>query len=308
MALDQTVTLNPGVGGKKIAVDTISGVEYQIVLIGIGPDGSQPVHVGSANPLPIGDPMLDIARGLVTGVSHVNKFGATSNADSGVVTDLWDGANPTDDIDIWVAPTQARTHQIVSTSTDDDGSPVGVGARTIRVYGLKTWSSAETTEDITMNGTTNVPTANTYVIIHRLEVLTKGATSENVGVITATADTDSTVTAQIKVGHGQTEMAIYGIPDTKVAYCTGYYASLIKNASAVNAEINLVFNQEPNNELLNFIIKHDMGLESTGTSYARQVFSPYLKLAGPGIVKIEANTDAANITVSGGFDLILVDN
>lgn len=305
---DETVELNSGSGGKKVAVDTISAVEYQIVKIGHGPDGTQPTHVGVATPLPIGDPMLDIARGLVTGVSHVNKFGTTSNADSGVVTDLWDGANATDDIDIWVAPTAARIHQIVSTSASDDGSPVGVGARTIRIWGLKTWSLAETSEDITMNGTTNVPTANSYVIIHRMEVLTKGATSSNVGVITAIADTDGTLTAQIKVGHGATEMAIHGIPDIQVAYCTAYYASLIKNASATNVELNLVFNPEPDVELLDFIFKNDMGLESVGTSYSRQPFKPYMKLVGPGILKLEGNTDAANTTLSGGFDLILVDN
>lgn len=300
---DETVTLNQGIGGKKIAVDTIAGVEYQIVKLAHGPDGTQPTHVGAATPLPVGDPMLDIARGLVTGITHVNKFGLTTNADSGIDTDLWDVTTP-----IWVAPTQARTHQIVSTSTSDDGSPVGVGARTVRVFGLKTWSTAETNEVITMNGTTNVATANTYVIIHRMEVVTKGATASNVGVITATADTDSTVTAQINASHGQTEMAIYGIPDTQVAYCTAYYGSLVKASSATTLELHLLFNPEPNTELLNFLFKHDIGLDSTGASLTRHLFTPYLKLTGPGIVKLQGDAAANNTTISGGFDLIIVDN
>lgn len=305
---DEARTINTSGGAKKQAVDVVGELHYPIVKIGHGSDGSQPTQVGQATPLPIGDPYLDIARGLVTGVSHTNKFGTTTNADSGVVTDLWDGANATDDVDIWVAPTQARIHQIKSSSVSDDGSPVGVGARTIRVFGLTSWSAAEVSEDITMNGTTNVPTVNAYVIIHRLQVLTNGATSENVGVITATADTDATVTAQINANKGQTEMAIYGIPSTRVGYVTGYYASVIKAAAALNAEIDLVFNQEPDVVLTNFIVKHDFGLETTGSSYAEQIFRPYLKLAGPGILKLEVNASAANTTVSGGFDLILVDN
>lgn len=305
MAADDTTILNPGAGGDAIAQDDISGVIYQIIKIGHGPDGSQPVHTGPATPLPIGDPMLDIARGLVTGIDHANKFGVTLDADVGVLTDLWDNSATTR---VWVAPTQARTHQIKSSDAGDDGSPVGVGARTIRIWGLKTWSLAETSEDIIMNGTTDVPTANTYVIIHRMRVLTKGGTNSNVGVITATADTDNGITAQINAGLGQTEMAILGIPDTQVAYVTGWRTSSLKATTALTAEIDLLFNPEPNAELLHFLIKDNLGLETAGTSHAAHNFRPYLKLAGPGIIKLRANADKANSVISGGMDVIRVNN
>ena len=35
---------------------------------------------------------LAIAAGNVPGYSHVNKFGNTSNADEGVLTDVWDAS------------------------------------------------------------------------------------------------------------------------------------------------------------------------------------------------------------------------
>jgi hypothetical protein len=216
-------------------------------------------------------------------------------------------ANTVQDQAIWVAPTQARIHDIVSASASDDGDPAGVGARTLRVFGLTDWDTAEVSEDITLNGTTNVATANSYVIIHRMRVLTKGATNVNVGNITATAQTDNTITAEIYAGQGQTQMLIYGIPSTQAAYMSSFWAGLNK-ATEGAADIYLLENPEPNNELLNFLIKHTFGLKSLGKSYVRQPFDPYHKIPGPAIIKMQGRGTPANMDVGAGFDLIVKDN
>lgn len=258
------------------------------------------------------DPYLEIAQGNVSGKTAVNKFGRNIEIDSGVTADIWDGGHTLASGGvslIWVAPTQARIHDIVSTSASDDGSPVGVGARTVRVYGLTDWDTAEVSEDITLNGTTNVPTVNAYVIIHRMEVLTKGATSCNVGVITATAQTDNTVTAQIQAGNGQTEMAIYGVPSTQKAYISGFYGEINKAGGAAGVvDTCLLENPEPDSELTNFLIKHRFGLQTVGTSAYSHPFNPYKKVEGPAIIKISVASGTNNMDVSAGFDLILVDN
>jgi len=249
---------------------------------------------------------LEIPRGTVQGFSSKNVFGDSSNLDSGIDTDIHDGANPTDDVDIWLPPTTARTHQIVSSSTSDDGAPVGVGARTIRVTGLTAWTTDEVEEDIIMNGTTDVPTVNTYVIINELEVLTHGATNINVGVITATADTDGTVTAQINAGEGGTHMAIYGIPSTKAFYVTSVFGTIDKSGgSAGSVDMSFLINDDPDVELLRYHIHAILGATTTGSSHFQHMFNPYLREVGPAIIKMQGNASGANFTASAGFDLII---
>lgn len=258
---------------------------------------------------------LEVAKGKVVGHSKVNKFGRALDCDSGVKTDIHDGANsssfPTaalDERDLWVAPTQARVHAVKSTSTDDDGAPVGVGARTIKVYGLTSWDTKEVNETITLDGTTAVNTSNAYVIIHRMKVLTKGATNINVGTIYATAATDDTITAQINPGEGQTQMAVYGVSSLETAYLTSYYASAIKFKTAASVSVSLLLNPTPSTEILNFQVKHTQGLVTTGSNYIRHEANPPMSFSGPFILKIQADADSADVDVSAGFDLYIVDN
>ncbi len=252
---------------------------------------------------------LEVARGNVPGVMGVNKFGRAPDGVQTTATDIWDRADATPTQQMWVAPTTARIHQIKSGSSSDDGDPVGAGARTVRVFGLTGWDAKEVSEDITLNGTGNVPTSNAYVIIHRMKVLTKGATSVNVGIITATADSDSTVTAQINAGQGQTQMAIYGIPSTQTAYMTKYYFSFNKSGGATSfIDMSVLINPGPDVELLGFLVKHTQGAQSNGTSDPEHEFAPYLPIPGPAIIKIEGTSSSADFDSSAGFDLMVVDN
>lgn len=251
---------------------------------------------------------LQVARGLVTGVSRVNKFGAAPEGVQVTATDIWSRADSAATQQIWLAPTAARVHAIVSSSTDDDGSPVGNGARTIRIYGLQTWSSAETSEDITLNGTTPVNTANSYVIIHRMKVLTSGATAINVGTITATAATDGTITAVIAIGDGQTEMAIYGVPSTQTFYLKRWGAAIGKGNTTIAVNFKLLVNENPNVQTTNYLRKDDVNLVSTGTSGVSRVYDIPPSFSGPCIIKVQAMASAADTDATSGFDAYIVTN
>lgn len=249
---------------------------------------------------PFTDYALAVARGLIAGISAVNKFGRSTFGTS--TKDLWDQSGG------WTPPTTARIHDIVSTSTDDDGAPVGLGAQTIRIFGLTAWDAAEVSEDIIMDGTTNVATSNSYVVIHRMKVLTSGASDTNVGTITATAQTDATVTATITAGVGQTRMCIYGIPSTQKLYLTNFQASIGRNVPAANVDVKLEINENPDVQLGNYIEKHRFGLLGAGSSREIHGFDPYLEIEGPAIIKLTSVSDTASTTADGGFDGYLVDN
>ena len=111
---------------------------------------------------------------------------------------------------------------------------------------MQTWASAESSEDVVLNGVAPVNTVNSYVIIHRVKVIPVGSTyGINLGTITATAAVDVTITAQINIGLGQTNMAIYGVPSIQSLYMTGYIMNAHETANpgtAVEIDFNLLIN------------------------------------------------------------------
>jgi len=278
--------------------------------VGPGVEGvAIPIGIESLDTSVVLDFPLQVARGLVSGITSVNKFGAATSGIQTTATDIWSRADATPTQQIWLAPTAARIHAIVSTSADDDGDPAGTGARTIRIYGLKTWDLAETSEDIILNGITPVNTVNSYVIIHRMKVLTCGASGPNVGTISATAATDTTVTAVIMPGDGQTEMAIYGVPSIQSFYLTRWGAGIAK-ASGVQADANFEIrvNESPNVNTTCFLRKNDLSVQSTGSNNIEKHFYNPIKYAGPCIIKVQATASASDVDGKSAFDGYLINN
>jgi hypothetical protein len=294
----QAVTGPYAVGDMALVVNVGTDAQPDLVVVGVIVGGS------------MGISGLDAVRGLAPGVTTLNKFGQAPDGVQTTATDIWSRANASATQQIWLPPTTARVHAIASSSTSDDGDPAGVGARTVRVYGLTAWSTAETSEVVTLNGTGAVNTANAYVIIHRMKVLTSGASGPNVGTITATAATDTTITAVILPGLGQTEMAIYGVASGRSLYLTRWSAQMdkITGATPVSANLSLLICENPTADPRVYLRKHDLHLQSTGTSAYQATFDPPIKYAGPCIVKVQASATAADTDISSQFDGYLVED
>jgi len=292
----RTYTGSPGSAGwiesgTSIEVEESGNGDRQVVAVRNPNDGTV---------LDVSSFPLQVARGLITGVSSVNKFGKAPSGVQTTLTDIWSRANAAATQQIWLAPTAARIHTIVSSDALDTGF-------TVRIYGLKTWATAETTEDIALTGTTGVPTANSYVIIHRMKIIPTLAKPANVGTITATAAApDSTVTAVILPGEGQTEMAIYGVPSTQDFYMTRWGCAMGKEVTAQSVNFTLRVNENPNVQTTGYVLKNDLGVLSVGASSIDKTFTNPIKYAGPCIIKVQGLASTADIDARAAFDGYLV--
>lgn len=253
---------------------------------------------------------LMVSRGLVTGHTSVNKFGHAPSGIQTTTTDIWARADAAPTQQIWLAPTAARIHSLVSSSTDDDaGGGGGTGAHTVRVWYLPDWDTAETYEDVNMDGTTPVAMTVSAVMINRMKVSAYGASGPNVGTITATAATDATVTALILPGDGQTEQAIYGVPSIQSFYLVRWGVDISKSAAAAaTVELELRVNEIPDVITTGFIRKDDISVQSTGTNSKERVYPIPIKYPGPCIIKIQGIASAADIDGKSGFDGYLINN
>jgi hypothetical protein len=243
---------------------------------------------------------LGLVLGRFDGLSGVVKFGHAPDGIQTTPTDVWDRADAAVTQQIWVPPTAPRVHQLSSTDADDTAA--GAGAQTVRVWGLPSWGARETVQDIPMAGLGNAPTT-PLVMINRQQVI---GPNNNQGTITATADTDGTITSLILPANGQTQQAIYGWPSGQSLALLGFYGAVIRAAQAVNVEVDLLYAPTPDTGPWYRQIHHD-GLESTGTSAHPHEFSLPKLLEGPGILKLQCVSSSLDTNVGAGFDAILVD-
>lgn len=254
------------------------------------------------------DFLLNVSLGLVRGYSSNNTSGRAPDGMQTTATDIWGRADSSATQQIWLAPTAARVHAIVSTSASDDGSPVGVGARTVTVYGLTSWSTAESSETVTLNGVGSVNTASSYVMINRIVVATFGASGPNVGTITATAAVDGTITAVVLPGRGQSEQAIYGVPSTQKLCVTNWLVGMNDFSATGRVNFKLLLNPNPANFPTVFLTKAELQLYTDGEGTVQRQFSPPMVLDGPLIIKVQGLSNVADVDCTSSFGAVLVDN
>ena len=238
---------------------------------------------------------LDVARGVVSGYSHVNKFGRNQDVDAGT-EDLWAQGG------LYVEATAASVVNFVSSSAAD--AAAGTGARTISVTGLN-GSNVEVTETITLNGTTNVPTVNSYNFISRVIVLTAGSGGANAGTITGTATGGGTpLLISVAIGINQSQIGIYKVPAGKSAYISSWGGSFYSATAGAQVELRLLI--KPSGGVFN--LKDNINLFTGGaTAFIKQKTPPIVAPASS-IIKIQVVTANANNDVNGNFDFVLVTN
>ncbi len=292
---------------RRILIDAEKKV---VPAVGLYDEDSS--HSGvAANPLYTRDFLLEVLLGNIAGHSGDTKFSRNIEIDSGITADIWDGGHTVASGGvslIWLAPTAARIHTIASTSANDTTS--GTGANSVEISYLPDWDTVEATETVTGDLNAGQAMQNAAVIINRMEVIIQStSTIINDGIITATAATDNTISAQIRVGQGQTQMSMYGVPSTQRLCIGRLYGNINKAGGAAGlVDAVLLVNTAPDVNTVPFITKHTFGLQTVGTSALTINYYVTKKVNGPAIVKVQTSSNTNDMDVSAGYDFVVVNN
>lgn len=355
----------------------ITLLSFLIPLIGFTQIGGNTV-VSTTSVKSLDDYYLELAKGEIIGHEGFSKWGENPDIDvASGFEHIWDGGGT------YVPPTQARLHDVASTSANDvgtilssgtctsgsittlidgaasftfDGINIGdivlndanvqiavvtsvtndstitflgkirnpdtgalgkscsfgnayriitnasIGGSLIYIKGLNA-SLLALNEFVVLNGISNVTTTGSYLRQFRSRVFGPN-TSGAIGLITSTAQVDGTVSCQIINGNNQSLMAVYTVASDETGYLNYWWAAISKKQSAtsiVRLRAGII-------DKIGYVLQIK-ALNTTGTSN----FPPYepltpLPIPGGTDIWIEADTDANDLGISSGFNLILVKN
>lgn len=154
---------------------------------------------------------LEIQKGNVAKHSFFLIRGSNLDVDNGSVEDVWSVGG------VMVYLTVAQTMSIVSTSAQDDGAPLGNGARTILITGVD-GTGAEISETVILNGTTPVLTVNSYLRVNQTIVTTVGSLTFNDGDITTTSSGTIDIQSRIDANKGIDYGSHFTVPLGQTAF------------------------------------------------------------------------------------------
>lgn len=154
-------------------------------------------------PLPqwVLDYEIESKLGNINGHRHLKKFGY--NLDIDTTEDIWSvGGLYTG----W--PTEPEMLQISSASASDTDGGVGSHAAVVEIID-QNWDLRVIERPL--SGVTNVPLARGWRV-NRIGLNGAGSNDVNVGLVTVTGVTSGAIYAQVPVGFGQTQQAIFCVP------------------------------------------------------------------------------------------------
>ena len=168
-------------------------------------------------PFYIPDYFHAVVRGEVPDVEQEHKFGHNAAVGSSFET-IWSEG------DLYVYRTTETVLKISSGNVNDTSA--GSGAQTIQIDGLD-GAYNPISEVVILNGRTEVLTIHKYLRVHRMMVLTAGATGWNEGTVysgtgTVTTGVPAVVHGAIEISMNQTLMGFYTIRNGYTGYLHTY--------------------------------------------------------------------------------------
>jgi hypothetical protein len=220
---------------------------------------------------------LQIPRGQVYGHSTVNIYGFQTAVTTTQIP-LWENATA------YTFPGSAVVMTLASSSASDT-------AVKITVNGLDANYNA-ISESVTLNGTNNVNTVNSYLRINSL------ITNSGNAVGTVTAKNGGTTYAQINIGFGRSLMSVYTVPNG----FDFYLARVDANSSFNGNNTNYLFYQ--NSSIVNGVTIVTTKAPFTTSYNVRRVMPR--KYSGKTDLQFLFNTSASTAAVNVGIEGYLV--
>lgn len=254
------------------------------------------------------DYYLEVAKGTITSHSSENKFGHNPTITTGTdPEDVWSGGG--------IYNFYPDTSKIIIVVSDSSADTVGgAGALTAVVIGLDSAWNVQS-ETVVLAGSDSVALLKTYRRIYRAYVATAGSDGTNNGSLTFSIDQSvDTVAAIIAAGDGQTQQAIYTIPNNKTGYILNWYAGVSKGGGATvyGGEVKLKTRTNPPWYALAgnaWQTKGQIELITSGGSWWQHDYGiPAAVLPERTDIRIECVEVTGTLGIVGGFDIVLVDD
>jgi hypothetical protein len=241
--------------------------------------------------------LYDIAEGNVAGHTEFEQFGLNPDVDI-ASEDIWSAGGA------YVFPASAQGLEIVSSSANDDGDPVGTGVRVVTIYYLTSDFTAKT-EDVTLNGTGVVNTSGTdFYRINSLRAKTCGALGAAAGVITLRQRTPATaVYSQIEVGNTRSRNSVYTVPKATTLYITSMSGGCGFAGTAANPSNSALITLRGKYDHLAGVAR-DFFLPHAELQVSGGVFRPFeipIRFPAGTDIKCSATSAANNAQVSVGL-------
>lgn len=247
---------------------------------------------------------LEIAKGNISDHSNINGYGERVNTGTTATgEDVWLGTATS----IPIPPTAGEQMTLIS-SVNTDGAAGKTGVNTLHINYLDS-NGDEQTEDITMNGNTEVDTVATDIrFVQNMHSLTVGATGVADGNIIIYQKGDNTkIYCMIAAGGNMSLVTNRMIPNGKTCYITGWHATA-SGKTAQDQQLSLRLRSTDHDGILYtgvFIFKDVVYIKDAAVDVR---FTAYVKIPALSIVKVSAWADVAGAEISAYWEGILVDD
>jgi len=234
------------------------------------------------------DLFLEVPRGHVDNIEEVNKYGHNPAVGNSNYEEVWNGGG--------TYPWSAAAERVNIRSTESNDNATGTGARTVRLFGLDA-SYSEITEDITLNGTTNVLTTQSFLRMQRAVILTVGSGGVNEGDIEGYQQTSGDKLIDMPATNNQTQIATWTVPAGKTFYLVDWFIGLKTGKST---DCNLFVTNGTDGVFRN---QRRLVMDESNT----QTWRPYLKVNEKSDIRVTVKASTGSHEVSSGFNGFLVD-